>query len=200
MNTSTPVTLPIDDIRPYWRNPRKISDAAVDAVADSITRYGYQSPIIVDPQHVVIVGHTRLRALRKLGWTQVPVLVADLPPAKVREYRVMDNRTSEFTRWDDDALLLELREFSEDVLASYFPTVDLATEFAAGFDPVTAADVEQATARVTSSQVTRITEPAKPGAKPAETPGGAPAAETTTILALTCPHCFQTIEVDPGGL
>lgn len=119
-------TLPIEAIKPYPGNPRRIPDSAVEAVAESIRRYGYQQPIVVDKHHVVVVGHTRLLALQRLGWTEVPVYVADkLSAAKIKEYRLIDNRTSEMTDWDHSLLVMELREFETKLLESYFPEIDL---------------------------------------------------------------------------
>lgn len=120
--------LPIDAIVPYWQNPRRIPQDAVDAVARSIEAYGYQQPIVVDVENVVIVGHTRLQALQQLGYTEVEVRIADLPPDKAREYRIIDNKTSEMTSWDHGALVLELREFEDDLRIAYFPDVDLEIE------------------------------------------------------------------------
>jgi hypothetical protein len=62
----------VESIKPYWRNPRRITQDAVDKVAESIRQYGYVQPIVVDRDHVVIVGHTRLRAVVQLGWTEFP--------------------------------------------------------------------------------------------------------------------------------
>lgn len=119
-------TLNIDEITPYWRNPRVISQHHIDAVKESIDRFGYQSPIMVDKDHVVIVGHTRLQALRALGYTEIPVIIADLDPKKVKEYRLIDNRTAEQGEWDNEKLFLELREFTEMSLAqTYFPEISL---------------------------------------------------------------------------
>lgn len=118
--------LPIDEVQPYYRNPRRISDKAVEAVADSIERYGYQQPIVVDEENVVIVGHTRLQAAKKLGYTRVEVYVATgLSQEKVQEYRLIDNRVGEMTSWDHDSLVQELREFESKLLQDYFPEVDL---------------------------------------------------------------------------
>lgn len=120
------VTLPIDAIRPYPNNPRRIPQNAIDAVANSIRRYGYQQPIVVDSQNVIVVGHTRHLALKQLGHEEVQVYVAsDLTAEKIREYRLIDNRTSEMTDWDHGALVMELREFEEKLLADYFPEIDL---------------------------------------------------------------------------
>lgn len=113
----------IDQIRPYWRNPRVITDESVNAVAKSVAEYGYNQPIVVDHENVIIIGHTRYVALRRLGVTEVPVLVADLPSEKVKQLRLIDNRTHEYTSWDFEQLLEELKEFDDGLRLAYFPEV-----------------------------------------------------------------------------
>ena len=98
----------IGQVIPYERNPRRIPDAAVSKVAASIREFGFQQPIVVDPAGVVIVGHTRLKAAQSLGLSTVPVVVADLPEAKARAYRLADNRTNQEASWLDDLLGDEL--------------------------------------------------------------------------------------------
>lgn len=99
----------LDQIIPYARNARKIPVAAVDKVAASIREFGWRQPIVVDEKGVIICGHTRLLAAQKLGLTQAPVHMAEnLTPAQVRAYRLLDNRSHEETRWDEDLLGLEL--------------------------------------------------------------------------------------------
>ena len=97
----------IELVKPYKRNPRK-NDSAVDAVAASIREFGFQQPIVCDMDGVVIVGHTRLKAAKKLGLATVPVVYADLPAAKVKAYRLADNKTAELADWDVELLDLEL--------------------------------------------------------------------------------------------
>ena len=98
----------IDSIRPYENNPRQ-NDDAVDAVAKSLQEFGWRQPIVVDEDGVIIVGHTRWKAAKKLGLKEVPVHVAtDLPPDKVRAYRIADNQTSTLSEWDYDLLPIEL--------------------------------------------------------------------------------------------
>ncbi len=83
----------MDKITPYSKNPRKISEKAIDKVASSIKKFGWRQPIVVDRAGVIIVGHVRYLAARKLGLDQVPVHVAEgQTPAEVRAYRLMDNR------------------------------------------------------------------------------------------------------------
>jgi len=98
----------IDKVIPYHNNPRK--DQAVDKVASSINEYGFQQPIVVDKNMVVIVGHTRLLASKKLGLTKVPVFIADLSETKAKAYRIADNRLNEDSNWDMDLLSLEITD------------------------------------------------------------------------------------------
>ena len=98
----------IDDIKPYENNPRN-NDDAVDAVANSIKEFGWQQPIVVDNEGVIIAGHTRYKAAKKLGLKHVPVVVADnLTPDQVKAYRLADNKTAELADWDMDLLNDEL--------------------------------------------------------------------------------------------
>ena len=107
------IWMDIDEVRPYEHNPRK-NDGAVDAVAESISQFGFKSPIIVDADHTIIAGHTRLKAARKLGLEKVPVLVADdLMPEQVKAYRLADNKTSELSGWDFSMLDEELEGIAE---------------------------------------------------------------------------------------
>lgn len=101
-------TMPLAKIKPYERNPRK-NDAAVDAVAESIRQCGYCAPIVVDEAGVILAGHTRYKALQKLGWATIKVCVAEgMSKEQKRKYRVLDNKTGELAEWDTDLLALEL--------------------------------------------------------------------------------------------
>ena len=120
--------LPIDDVRPYWRNPRRVPEEAVNALMDSLRTYGYQQPIVVDTNNEIVIGHTRYAAMRRLGVTEVSVVVADRPPSKIAQLRVVDNRAAEFSTWDFEALVAELEDFDAALLTSLFPEVLLSTE------------------------------------------------------------------------
>ncbi|MFO8012589.1 MAG: DNA modification methylase [Phycisphaerae bacterium] len=103
----------IDDIRPYERNPR-INDQAVDAVARSLEEFGFRQPIVVDAEGVIVCGHTRWKAAKKLGLAKVPVHVAeDLTPEQIRAYRIADNQTGTLAEWDFEILPIELAELRE---------------------------------------------------------------------------------------
>ncbi len=105
-------TRPIDSIKPYPGNPRR-NDGAVTAVANSITAYGFRQPIVVDKAGVIVVGHTRWKAAKQLGLTQVPVHVADLTPEQAKAYRLADNKAAELAEWDEDLLAEELSELKD---------------------------------------------------------------------------------------
>ena len=91
---------------PYERNPRKRPKEAVVAVAASLKKFGWQQPIVVDSKNVISVGHTRHAAALSLGWTTAPVVV--IPDDQAAAYRLVDNRSGEFTVWDNDLLRAEL--------------------------------------------------------------------------------------------
>jgi ParB-like chromosome segregation protein Spo0J len=101
------------DIVPYENNPR-VNDQAVDKVAMSLEQYGWQQPIVVDGDGVVIAGHTRLKAAMMLGMDSCPVVVAaDLTPAQVKAYRIADNRTGELAEWDFEKLQVEIDDLKD---------------------------------------------------------------------------------------
>jgi DNA modification methylase len=98
----------ISRVKPYPNNPR-VNDSAVEAVARSLQEFGFRQPIVVDTADVIVVGHTRWKAAKKLGFTQVPVHVAkDLSEAQIRAYRIADNQTATIAEWDFDLLPIEL--------------------------------------------------------------------------------------------
>ena len=102
------VKLKLSQIKPYEKNPRR-NDAAVDAVVASIEQCGYCSPILVDENNMILAGHTRYKALKKLGWEEAEVVVRDgLTDEQKRKYRLLDNKTNEFAGWDFDLLESEL--------------------------------------------------------------------------------------------
>ena len=102
--------VPIETVIPYQSNPRDNS-AAVDKVAESLLECGWCNSIAVESlkNPVIAAGHTRLQAALKIGLKRVPVQPLDhLPPEKIRLYRILDNRTSEFSTWKADLLKQEI--------------------------------------------------------------------------------------------
>lgn len=115
----------IQDVKPYEHNPRD-NDAAVGGVAESLQQFGWQQPIVVDKNHVIIVGHTRYKAAKRLGMKQVPVVVADkLTLEQVKAYRLADNKTGENAVWNNKALLKELNELDDSKLFTGFKTSEI---------------------------------------------------------------------------
>jgi hypothetical protein len=105
--------LSLDTIIPYARNPRK-NDGAVDKVAASIKEFGWRSPIVVDEEMVILAGHTRYKAAKKLGLTEAPVHIAEgLTEAQKKAYRIADNRVAEEAEWDEELLKFELEELGD---------------------------------------------------------------------------------------
>jgi len=105
--------LPLKDVVPYARNPRK-NQHSTDKVAASIKEFGFRQPIVVDSEMVIVAGHTRYYAAKKLKLKTVPVHIAsDLSPVKAKAYRIADNRTHEEAEWDEELLGLELGELKE---------------------------------------------------------------------------------------
>lgn len=104
------ITVGIDEIIPYENNPRFNDDAVAD-VARSIEEVGYDNPIIVDENMVVLAGHTRLKALKSLGRTRAEVLVREgLTEEQKDKYRLYDNRTAELAEWDAEKLVAEIED------------------------------------------------------------------------------------------
>lgn len=102
------LTLRIEEIIPYENNPRH-NENAVDAVAESIQQCTYLQPIVVDENHVVLAGHTRLKALKQLEYDKAQCIVLEgLSEEKKKKYRYLDNKTAEAAQWDLEKLTFEL--------------------------------------------------------------------------------------------
>ena len=98
----------LDELKPYANNPR-FNDDAVDDVAESIRQCGYIAPIVIDENGEILAGHTRYKALLKLGRKECDVIVVSgLTEDQKRKYRLYDNKTSELADWDQKKLAHEL--------------------------------------------------------------------------------------------
>lgn len=101
------------EVFPYQNNPR-LNEKAVDGVVKSLQEFGFQQPIVVDAEHVIIVGHTRWKAALKLNLPSIPILVAEnLSPEQVKAYRLADNKTAEASDWDYTKLIDEIADLTQ---------------------------------------------------------------------------------------
>jgi len=117
------VTKPLSEIRPYEKNPRK-NDEAVEYVANSIKEFGFKVPIVIDKDGIIVAGHTRYKASKKLKLTEVPCIIADdLTEEQIKAYRLADNKVAEKSEWDfdllsgelDDILNIDMEQFDFDL-------------------------------------------------------------------------------------
>jgi DNA modification methylase len=109
----------LNKIIPYIRNPRK-NENAIEKVASSIKEFGFRQPIVVDSENVIIAGHTRFEAAKRLGLDVVPIHVADgLTEQQAKAYRIADNRVGQESEWDYDLLKLEMEELDNPELTGF---------------------------------------------------------------------------------
>lgn len=113
----------LEDIRPYDNNPR-LNDRAVPAVAESLKKFGWQQPIVIDRNGVIVCGHTRYKAALEIGMKTAPCKYADeLTEEEITAYRLADNKTAELAMWDEDKMTEELAKCSQfDMSAFGFST------------------------------------------------------------------------------
>lgn len=103
----------ISELKPYEKNPRR-NENAVEAVANSIQAFGFKVPVVIDGDGVIVCGHTRFKAAKRLGLAEVPCIVADdLTEEQIKAFRLADNKVGELATWDDELLSLELSELEE---------------------------------------------------------------------------------------
>lgn len=113
------IEMPVGDLIPYENNPRK-NDEAVEKVALSISAFGFKVPIVIDKEHVIVTGHTRLKAAKKLGLKTVPCILADdLTEEQIKAFRLADNKVAEFSEWDQEKLLKELESLGDIDMSLY---------------------------------------------------------------------------------
>ena len=100
----------IEELKEYPNNPRS-NNKAVNAVMESVKSFGYVNPIIVNKDGVILAGHTRLKALKSLGAESVEcIVITHLTEDEEKAFRIADNRAAEFSKWDSDLLVSEMKE------------------------------------------------------------------------------------------
>lgn len=110
------VSIKITELTEYENNPRN-NDEAVEAVANSISEFGFKVPIIITKDNTIVAGHTRLKAARLLGLSEVPCIVADdLDEEQIKAFRLADNKTAEIATWDFEKLEEEMLSIDLDML------------------------------------------------------------------------------------
>jgi len=102
----------LDEIRPYPNNPRQ-NAKAVAGVVESIKNFGFRVPIVIDKEGTIVCGHTRYKAAHRLKMDKVPTVCPDLTEEQTIAYRIIDNKISEFSRWDDEMLLEEMSDLAD---------------------------------------------------------------------------------------
>ena len=121
------IEMDVNSLIPYENNPRK-NENAVDKVALSISAFGFKVPIVIDANNVIVTGHTRLLAAKKLGLKTVPCIMADdLTDEQIKAFRLADNKVAEFSEWDEEKLMKELEELGDVDMSLYgfsFPDDD----------------------------------------------------------------------------
>lgn len=185
----------ISQIHPYENNPRN-NEAAIEPVAQSIKRFGFRVPILIDGKGTIIAGHTRYEAAKRLGMDKVPCIrVDDLTDEQIRAYRIADNKVAEASSWNDDVLRAEmdaLKALDVDLTDTGFSEVELDgllrevedADFEEFFtepvqQPPKAAGAEQSTETQQSTQLksSQLAVPQQSGSK-----------------LIQCPHCGEWFE------
>lgn len=166
-----PRVVKVADLKPYKNNVRDNNPEAVKAVVESIKRHGYQERILIDEDNVIIRGHTRLKAFKELGWTEVEALVAvGWTDEQKRIARVVDNRTQEFSIVKPKELDLELREFAD-------------VEYAKTLGFVETKPFQEGSFGTSQSDIDRVEKQLEEGFEKREV------AKQDGMVKLPCPHC-----------
>ena len=189
--------LPIDQIKPYWRNPRR-NDKTVEALKAVIPAVGFNVPIYIDKDYVIIKGHARYRAATQLGMTELPCIISTNTDEQNRLDRVADNKVSELAEWDIGELRYELENIDFDLESIGFdmPKDDfMETEYAQEeYQEVKDEDFAKTYKDIIQSQQTQDTDiinsfnPDKQ-----DTP---PTVKERKVVRVTCPHCGEPLVFD----
>ncbi len=108
------IDVEVDKLKEYPNNPRR-NEKAVKPVANSLKKFGFLNPIIVNRDMVILAGHTRLKAAKEDGLKTVPVIVVDdMTEAQEKAFRLADNRVAELSTWDDEKLKEEMAAVDAD--------------------------------------------------------------------------------------
>ena len=167
--------IPIGDIVPYSNNARN-NDAAIEALVKAIPVMGFNVPLVLDKNNVIVKGHSRLEALKRLGVELVPCIIIDGDEDLIAEERLLDNKLSELSEDDEEKLKYELREISIDLSKFDIKLPPIRSE-AHVIPPVTQEQVQRTQEQVvgTERQV---------------------ASEKKSLIEIHCPHCGEDFFAD----
>ena len=123
-------TVKLSDIFPYYNNPRD-NARAVEPVMESLKKFGFIKPIMVDKNMVIICGHTRYIAAYQAGCEYVPIIVSDMPDEQAKRFRILDNKIAEKSQFDETELIEELKklEAPKEMQAFFFEDIDMMLNF-----------------------------------------------------------------------
>lgn len=165
----------IEDIVPYENNARENS-AAIDALVKAIPVMGFNVPIVVDKRNVIVKGHSRYEALKRLGIDLAPCIVIDGSEEEIAEERLLDNKLSELSTWDEEKEIYELKEMAIN-LADFNIQLPKIKSAAASVAPVTKVQVER-----TAQQLVGKDRDVS--------------AEKKSLVEIHCPHCGSDFFAD----
>ena len=178
--------LPLSNIKPYWRNARK-NDKTIEQLKQSIAEFGFNQPIVLDTKGTIIVGHARFKAVTQLGYTEVPCIVSNLDEKTAKKYRIADNKIHETSIWDNDNLMIEMREIGEiDNMQIYFPNIDLGN----WLDDSVGFNIQETTQKEYDTKETEMNERFDTNVEK----------EADAKLTIMCPHCLEEFELNKRDL
>lgn len=166
----------IDEIIPYENNAR-VNDRAIEALVEDIPVVGFNVPIVIDKGNVIVKGHSRYEALKRLGVELVPCIVIDGDPDDIAEERLLDNKLSELATWDEEKYKHEVRELKLDLRKFHIEI------------PKVGGEAVQIGQQVTPEQVARA-------AHDLTGDGRQVSSEKKSLVEIHCPNCGEDFFAD----
>lgn len=190
----------IDKIIPYWNNARDNSKA-IKPVEESIKKFGFNQPLVLDVGFTIITGHTRYYALMNLGYQEIPCIIVDLDEERAKQYRIADNKTSEFASWDDDKLIRELRTMNipTDMQDFFFEPIEQLLGFDMNFTPTNNCDsieqTEEEAQVAFGKEMSRQKKESISFQNKVQRAEDNLQQEKTDYIEMACPHCGEIIRM-----
>lgn len=190
----------IDKIIPYWNNARDNSKA-IKPVEESIKKFGFNQPLVLDVGFTIITGHTRYYALMNLGYQEIPCIIVDLDEERAKQYRIADNKTSEFASWDEDKLIRELRTMNipTDMQDFFFEPIEQLLGFDMNFTPTNNCDsieqTEEEAQVAFGKEMSRQEKESISFQNKVQRAEDNLQQEKTDYIEMACPHCGEIIRM-----